>query len=45
MVGSKVLIVEDDPNLLSALKYNLHKESYDVATAVNGAEAIEVSRR
>ena len=45
MTGNKVLIVEDDPNLLSTLEYNLRKESYDVATAADGAEAVEVARR
>ena len=45
MAASKVLIVEDDPNLLSTLKYNLQKESYDVVTAIDGVEAIETARR
>jgi len=45
MAGSSILIVEDDQNLLSALKYNLQKEGYGVATAADGAEAIETARR
>ncbi len=45
MTGNKILIVEDDPNLLSALKYNLKKEGYSVITAVDGAEAVETARR
>ena len=45
MTGNKILVVEDDPNLLSALKYNLQKEGYGVATAADGAEAIETARR
>ena len=45
MTGSKILVVEDDPNLLGALKYNLQKEGYGVATAADGAEAIETARR
>ena len=40
MVAAKVLIVEDDANLLAALKYNLEKEGYEVATAVDGIEAV-----
>ncbi len=44
-MGSKILVVEDDPNLLEALKYNLQKESYDVVTATEGAQALEVARR
>jgi len=45
MIGNKILIVEDDQNLLATLKYNLLKESYDVITAVDGAQAIETARR
>jgi len=45
MTGNKILVVEDDPNLLSALKYNLQKEGYGIATAADGAEAIEAARR
>jgi two-component system, OmpR family, response regulator len=40
MEASKVLIVEDDSNLLSALSYSLNKEGYNVVTAVDGAEAL-----
>jgi CheY-like chemotaxis protein len=45
MAGNKVLIVEDDANLLEILKYNLRKEGYDVVTASDGEQAIEVARR
>ncbi len=41
---NKILIVEDDQNLLTALKYNLLKEGYEVATAVDGEQAIEAAR-
>ena len=41
----KIMIVEDDRNLLDALKYNLRKEGYDIVTAVDGAEALEIARR
>ena len=44
MSENKILIVEDDQNLLATLKYNLLKESYDVITAVDGAQAIETAR-
>ncbi len=44
-MGNKVLIVEDDPNLLETLGYNLRKESYDVVTAVDGEQALEAARR
>ena len=42
MMGSKILIVEDDPNLLNTLKYNLLKEGHNVITAADGADAIEM---
>jgi two-component system OmpR family response regulator len=45
MASAKILIVEDDSNLLATLKYNLSRESYDVVTAVDGAQALEVSRK
>ena len=43
-MSSKILIVEDDPNLLEALKYNVRKEGYDTVTAVDGVQALEVAR-
>jgi two-component system OmpR family response regulator len=46
MAGNdKILIIEDDRNLLDTLKYNLRKEGYDVVTAVDGAEALDAARR
>jgi DNA-binding response OmpR family regulator len=42
---AKILIVEDDRNLLDILKYNLRKEGYNAVTAVDGAEALDVARR
>jgi two-component system, OmpR family, response regulator len=44
MGNSKILVVEDDRNLLDVLKYNLSKEGYDVLTAADGIEAIDVAR-
>lgn len=44
MVGNKVLVVEDDQTLLEALKYNLTKDGYDVVTATDGAQALEIAR-
>jgi len=45
MTGNKILVVEDDQNLLATLKYNLRKEGYGVTTAADGAEAIDTARR
>ena len=44
MVGSKVLIVEDDRTLLEVLRYNLAKEGYDVHTAADGAAGVVAAR-
>ena len=44
MADSKILIVEDDPNLLTTLKYNLVKDGYSVVTADDGAQALEIAR-
>jgi two-component system, OmpR family, response regulator len=41
---NKILIVEDDSNILATLKYNLGKEGYDTLTAVDGAQALELAR-
>jgi DNA-binding response OmpR family regulator len=45
MAGNKILIVEDDANLLETVKYNLRKEGYNPVTASDGEKAIEVARR
>ena len=41
---SKILIVEDDANLLEAVKYNCRKEGYDTFSSSDGAEALETAR-
>jgi two-component system OmpR family response regulator len=41
----KLLIVEDDVNLLETIRYNLRKEGYDIATASDGEQALEVARK
>ena len=42
---SKILVVEDDRNLLDTLEYNLHREDHEVVTSEDGEEAVEVARR
>ncbi|HEU4633762.1 MAG TPA: response regulator transcription factor [Flavisolibacter sp.] len=37
----KVLIADDEPDILEILKYNLEKEGYEVITAKDGNEAID----
>lgn len=38
-----VLIVEDEPDLVNLLRYNLQKEGYEVACALNGALAMQLA--
>jgi DNA-binding response OmpR family regulator len=45
MSDKKILIVEDDRNLLDTLAYNVKKEGYDVVTSINGEEAVESARK
>ena len=37
----KVLIVDDEPNIVTALEFLLRRSGYDVRVATNGAEALE----
>lgn len=39
---SKILIVDDDPNILLSLEFLLVKNGYEVLVARNGMEAIEI---
>ena len=41
----KILIADDEPDILEIVQYNLQNEGYDVATAKNGNEAIEQAKR
>ncbi|OQB51312.1 MAG: Transcriptional regulatory protein WalR [Firmicutes bacterium ADurb.Bin146] len=39
-MGHKILVVDDEKNIVDILKYNLEKEGYDVIYAYDGKEAI-----
>lgn len=39
--GHRILIADDEPDILEILSYNLEKEGYQVITANNGDEAID----
>jgi len=41
----KILLVDDEVDILEFISYNLEKEGYKVYTAQNGAEAIKVAER
>ena len=40
----KVLVVDDEPDILELLQYNLIKEGYEVKTAPDGKKALEVAK-
>ncbi|HEX6384648.1 MAG TPA: response regulator transcription factor [Anaerolineae bacterium] len=40
----KVLVVEDDNTLLETLEYNLSRQGYQVLTAENGRDALNIAR-
>jgi DNA-binding response OmpR family regulator len=42
---SRVLIVEDEPNIVESLNFILGQAGFDVETAVDGAEALQRLRR
>ena len=44
MSERRVLVVEDEENLLAALKYNLEREGYAVTTAVDGPQGLDSAR-
>ena len=39
----KIMCVDDEPDILEILKYNLSNEGYDVSTAADGKSAIEMA--
>lgn len=43
-MAEKILLVDDDEDILEFLGYNLRKEGYEVFTAVNGKLAIETAK-
>lgn len=41
----KILLVDDEPDILEFLKYNLQKEGYSVSVASNGKAGIEIAKQ
>jgi len=41
----KILLVDDEPDILEFLSYNIHKEGFEVFTAQNGKEAVELAKK
>lgn len=42
---NKILLVDDEPDILEFLKYNLKKEGFEIFTAANGKEAIQLAEK
>ena len=43
--STKILIVDDDPDIREILTYNLSNEGYNVKSAVNGVEALKKAKK
>ena len=43
--GKKILIADDEPDILEIIQFNLQIEGYEVLTAKNGDEAFEKSKK
>jgi len=41
----KILLVDDEPDILEFMEYNLKKEGYHVLTAKNGKEALDIAKK
>src|SRR5690606_40544075 len=40
----KILLVDDEPDILEFLSYNLIKEGYEVSTSTNGSEGVKTAK-
>ena len=41
----KILIADDEPDILEIIQFNLQQEGYEVITAKNGDEALEKAKK
>ncbi|MCE3227129.1 MAG: response regulator [Bacteroidetes bacterium] len=41
----KILLVDDEPDIVEFLSYNLKKEGYDILTANNGKDAVDIAKK
>jgi two-component system alkaline phosphatase synthesis response regulator PhoP len=42
---TKILLVDDEPDILEFMEYNLRKEGYQVLLAHNGKEAVDIAKK
>ncbi|MEM9987007.1 MAG: response regulator transcription factor [Bacteroidota bacterium] len=45
MVQRKILLVDDEADILELLEYNLEQEGFEVVKAMDGEEAVELARK
>lgn len=45
MKKEKILLVDDEPDIIDLITYNLEKEGYEIQSATNGRDAIEMAKR
>jgi len=45
MIKEKILLVDDELDIIEFLGYNLTKEGYDVTTSTSGKEAVELAKK
>ena len=41
----KILLVDDEPDILEIVGYNLSNEGYQIVTAKNGIEAVKKAKK
>jgi DNA-binding response OmpR family regulator len=42
---ARILVVDDEPTLLATVRFNLEREGYEVLTASNGGDALQLAER
>ena len=45
LTGRRVLLIEDEPNLIEAIRFLLTRDGWNVETHSDGSDAVEVVRR
>ncbi|SFG43632.1 two-component system, OmpR family, alkaline phosphatase synthesis response regulator PhoP [Sporolactobacillus nakayamae] len=43
-LAKKIMVVDDEPSIVTLLSFNLKKAGYDVLTAANGTDALKLAR-
>jgi len=43
-LAKKIMVVDDEPSIVTLLSFNLKKSGYDVLTATNGTDALQLAR-